>query len=548
MAGATATTAATTATVRTIRLRAPGATTVDVVVQPADGGLSVRTQLHRAGPDVAGSYVAAAGDRYWLIVDGVGPLLDPHCLDLDWVDGEPVSVVRDPWGRHPQGPPLTLADGVGPVVYEAHVRGFNRTFSGMVERLDHIAGLGVDVIELMPVHPFDPSDNYWGYMPLVWGAVHRPFAAQPELAAEELAGLVAAVHERGMHVWLDVVFNHTGEGDASLPTRSLRGIDDANAYRHRPDGAYVDDSGCGNDVQPADEGVRRLVLEALDRLADLGIDGFRFDLASLLTRDGGGLIEQITGWAYARGVVLVAEPWDLGAYMLGEGFPDRTWPQWNDKFRDQVRGFLRGEPGLVPAMIQRIAGSPDVFGEELRSVNFVTAHDGLTMHDLTVVTDDHFHSWDCGESLRLQQLKNYFALLLLSAGTAMFVMGDEVGRTQDGNPNPYNIDGPVNWFDWDRAREWGELRTFVEQLLRLRRECPPVGHRCYGVDGAPDTGGGSRSVAFATDDLYVMVNAWWEPLEFAVQEPGDWVVVVSTVPSVVDGPVPPRSVRVLRRA
>jgi len=288
------------------------------------------------------------------------------------------------------------------------------------------------------------------------------------------------------------------------------------------------------------------VLEALDRFADLGIDGFRFDLASLLARDGGGLVEQITGWAFARGVTLIAEPWDLGAYLLGDGFPDRSWLQWNDRFRDQVRGFLRGEPGLVPAMIQRVAGSPDVFHGELRSVNFITAHDGLTLHDLTIVTDDHFHSWDCGGSLRLQQLQNYFTVLLLSAGSAMFVMGDEVGRTQGGDPNPYDVDGPVNWFDWGRAADWGELHDFVRRLVRLRRRCPPVGHRFYGVDGAPDTGAGSRSLAFATDDLYVMVNAWWEPLAFEIQEPGDWTVALSTV-AATDGPVPPRSIRVLRR-
>ena len=525
-----------------IRVHAPVAATVEVVT-----GDGARTALDRHWPDFVGTFPAAVGDRYHLVADGGPALLDPHGLDLDWVDGEPVSVVRELWERRPQGAPLGLAEGVGPVIYEAHVRGFNRTFDGMVERLDHIAGLGVDVIELMPVHPFDPEDNYWGYMPLVWGAVHRPFAAAPDRAAEELADLVAAVHERGMHVWLDVVFNHTGEGDAALPTRTLRGLDDANAYRHHDDGSYVDDSGCGNDINPADGNVRRLVLEALDRLADLGIDGFRFDLASLLARDGGGLIEQITGWAYGRDVVLVAEPWDLGAYLLGDLFPDPTWLQWNDHFRDQVRGFLRAEPGLVPAMIHRISGSPDVFDGELRSVNFITAHDGLTMHDLTTVTDDHFHSWDCGESLRMQQLKNHFTVLLLSAGAAMFVMGDEVGRTQGGNPNPYNVDGPVSWFDWERAAAWGELYGFVRALLQLRRECPPVGHRCYGTDGPPDTGYESRSLAFATDDLYVMVNVWWEPLAFEVQEPGEWDVVLSTAPGAPTGPVPPRSIRVLRK-
>jgi isoamylase len=524
-------------TVRPIRVHAPLARAVDVVV---DGRGAFR--LTRAGVEHLGTFAGAVGDRYWLIVDGGPPLLDPHCLDLDWVDGAPVSVVGEPWVRRPQGAPLALADGVGPVIYEAHVRGFNRTFAGMIERLDHIAALGVDVIELMPVHPFDPADNYWGYMPLVWGAVHRPYGT-----AEELAALVTAVHAQGMHVWLDVVFNHTGEGDATLPTRSLRGLDDANAYRHRTNGAYTDDSGCGNDIQPADGNVRRLVLEALDRFADLGVDGFRFDLASLLARDGGGLIEQITGWASARGVALIAEPWDLGAYMLGDAFPERSWLQWNDRFRDQVRGFVRGEPGLVPAMIQRIAGSPDLFHGELRSVNFLTAHDGLTMHDLTIVTDDHFHSWDCGDSLRLQQLKNFFTLLLLSGGAAMFVMGDEVGRTQGGDPNPYDVDGPVNWFDWKRAAQWTELEEFVRRLLDLRRQCPPVGHRFYGVDGPPDTSFGSRSLAFATDDLYVMCNAWWEPLAFVVREPGEWDVALATVPDV-GSRVPPRSIRVLRRA
>ncbi len=152
------------------------------------------------------------------------------------------------------------------------------------------------------------------------------------------------------------------------------------------------------------------------------------------------------------------------------------------------------------------------------------------MHDLTIVTDDHFHSWDCGDSLRLQQLKNYFTLLLLSAGAAMFVMGDEVGRTQGGNPNPYNVDGPVNYFDWERAAEWGELYDFVRRLIACARSARRSGHRFYGVDGPPDTGYESRSIALATDDLYVMVNAWWEPLTFEVQEPGEWDVALSTVP------------------
>src|SRR4051794_4288639 len=196
---------------REIRVHAPAARTVEVVIAAG------RTTLERAGLELAGTFDAAVGEAYQLVVDGGPALLDPHCLDLAWVDGEPVSIVREPWEPRPRGEPIIET----PVIYETHVRGFNRTFGGMVERLDHIAGLGVDVVELMPVHPFDPSDNYWGYMPLVWGAVHRPYGTP-----EELGDLVAAVHERGMHVWIDVVFNHTGEGEATLPTRSLRGLDD----------------------------------------------------------------------------------------------------------------------------------------------------------------------------------------------------------------------------------------------------------------------------------------------------------------------------------
>ncbi len=533
--------------IRTITVHAPDASAVSVTVC-RHGAEPATTELAHVPPRFTGSFDAAVGEEYWLTVDGSPPLLDPHCLELAQTTDGPRSVVRDPWPVRPRGHPLALAPGVGPVVYEAHVRGFAATFAGMIDRLDYLADLGVDVVELMPVHPFDPGDNYWGYMPLVWGAVHRPYAANAGDAPGELAALVAAAHERGMHVWLDVVFNHTGEGDATLPTRSLRGIDDAHAYRHRADGAYADDSGCGNDIDPADGEVRRLVLEALDRFADLGVDGFRFDLASLLTRDGGGLADQITGWAFARGVELVAEPWDLAAYQLGAAFPGTSWRQWNDRFRDEVRGFLRAEPGLVPAIVQRLAGSPDVFGAEPRSVNFLTAHDGLTMHDLTIVTSDRHHSWACGEALRLQQLKNYFTLLLLSAGTPMFVMGDEFARTQDGDPNPYDVDGPRSWVDWSRLADWAPLHDFVRALLHLRRACPPVGHRFYGVDGQVDASAGSRSVAFATDQLYVMVNAWWEPLHFEVQEPGEWQVALETAPAAADGALAPRSIRILRKA
>ena len=290
---------------RRIRVHAPGAVRVDVGT--AGGVVAARHEESEWLADVD----AADGDLYWLTVDGGPALLDPSCWALTHTADGPRSVIREPWARHPQGPPLSSP----PIVYELHVRGFGRTFAGCIEHLDHVTSVGANVLELMPVHPFDHTNNYWGYMPLVWGAVHGEYATDPLRAAEELAELIAAAHERGMHVWLDVVFNHTGEGDASLPSLCLRGIDDANAYRHHDDGSYTNDSGCGNDTNPADFNIRRLVMEALNRYADLGVDGFRFDLATLLTRDGGGLIELITTWSLERGVTLIVVTHDtaLGA-------------------------------------------------------------------------------------------------------------------------------------------------------------------------------------------------------------------------------------------
>ncbi len=526
-----------------IAVPAPGAT--QVVLHLAD-----RTVVAEPDGDLWWAQTSATpGEHYWLTVDGGQPLVDPGCRDLAWTAAGPRSVVRAPWPICPQAAPLAHA----PVVYELHVRGFGRTFRGCIEHLDHVASTGANVIELMPVHPFDSRVNYWGYMPVVWGAVHREYAERPERAAEELAELVAAAHARGMHVWLDVVFNHTGEGDPTLPTYTLRGLDRRGLYRHTPDGRPTDDSGCGNDVDPTHPFVRRLVLEALERFADLGIDGFRFDLASLLTRDGGGLVELIGEWGRARGVRLIAEPWDLAAYEVGSPRWPADWLQWNDRFRDDVRGFLRGEPGLVPAIRERVQGSPDLFGTgtPTPSLNFVTAHDGLTMHDLTAYTSDRHRSWDTGGDLRMQQMKNYFTLLLLSAGTPMWVMGDEFARTQHGHDNPYDVDGPLTWVDWTAAERGCELTDHVRALVALRRAHPPGDFRFHGVGAEVDDTFESRSLAWCAGDLYVMVNAWWQPLTFGVHEPGEWKLALSTAdarPTDDDRwRVPPRSCLVLRR-
>ena len=283
------------------------------------------------------------------------------------------------------------------------------TFVAAIDELPRLAELGVTVLELLPVHQFDPDEaNYWGYMALVFGAVHRQYAAGAD-AAQELADLVAAAHGHDIEVWLDVVFNHTTEEDEIGPTYNLRGLADRDFYVVNDDGSYVDDSGTGNIIDPSSPPAQELVMEALDRFADLGVDGFRFDLASVLARDP-DFVRSIGDWAERRGVRLVAEPWDIARYLLGKGFPDDRWMQWSDRFRDDMRGFLRAEPGLVPAVMQRLQGSPDIFDHPMRSVNFLTAHDGFTMYDL--VAYDHKHndangwngtdgpdenrSWNCG--------------------------------------------------------------------------------------------------------------------------------------------------------
>ncbi len=536
---------------RHIRFRAPSASLAVVVVRPRSGA-SEETQWP-ARPDAgragwwSADVEAADGDHYGIRIDG-GPLLfDPSCWDFEVTADDPTSIVRQPWPKSAQGRRLTEA----PVVYELHVKGFGGSYLGAIEHLDHVVSVGANVVELMPVHPFDARQNYWGYMPLVWGAVHRGYAQEPHRAAEEFAEFVAAAHERGLHVWLDVVYNHTGEDEVALGGNGLRGLDPT-VYRRHDDGAPTNDSGCGNDIDPSHPWVRELVIESLDRYADLGVDGFRFDLASLLTRDGGGLVTRITEWGIDRSVTLVAEPWDMGGYQLGHGWPWPSWLQWNDRFRDQVRGFVRGEPGLVRALRQRVQGSPDLFGPDgaMRSLNFVTAHDGLTLHDLTVRTDDRHHAWDCGEALRMQQLQHYFALLLLSAGVPMWVMGDEFGRTQHGHDDPYDIDGPTTWVDWTTAPDWAELTDFVRALTALRRRHSLAQFRFHGVGEQADLGWHSHSLAWCSGDLYVMSNAWWEPLTFEVQQPGEWRLALASVTPETSGltwTLAPRSIVVLER-
>ncbi len=553
--------------------------------------------------------VETVGDatRWWLAAgadgDRIGPVIDPTTPRVRFgPDHEryrpDVWAVDRPW---PDARPQRHSDRPL-VVYEAHVRGLTKrqdrvdggTFRALIDELPRLVDLGVSVVELLPVHQFDPAeDNYWGYMPVVFGAVHERYAAEPDRAPEELAELVAAAHDHDIEIWLDVVFNHTSEEGDDGPLHHLRelGRRPAPAPGEEPghdvyviaaDGTYANDAGTGNTVDTTQPVVQSLIRDALDRFADLGVDGFRFDLATILARDA-AFVRSIGDWAEERGVRLVAEAWDIVRYQVGRDWPDERWMQWNGPYRDDVRGFLRGEPGQVWAVMRRLAGSPDLFDDPSRSVNFLTAHDGFTMYDLvsydrkhndangrdgTDGTDDN-RSWNCGHEgdvdvpaevmrLRRRQLRNAMCLLALSAGVPMFVAGDEFARTQGGNNNPYNQDNEISWVDWTRREAWLDHEAFVARLLEFRSGLDWRGLQFFGVSGAPDVAYHSRSVSWYLphSGVYVVANMWWEALEVTIQADGVWDLIVDTTAAsgfvepeevVGDLTVGPRSVVVLRR-
>ena len=555
-----------------------------------------RSPLQRDGDDWTGD--VADGVTYGLVADGHGPgfdpskvLLDPRALEVHLPSGLDRALARRRGEPNEGRGPLAVARSTPaprgtsrrserpPCVVELHVDGYTRrtggdapgTFRALVAELPRLRDLGATVVELMPVQQSDPREgSYWGYMPLAVGAVERRYAVGPD-AAGELAELVAAAHELDLEVWLDVVFNHTTEVDAGGPTYSLRGLCDEEAYRHDGHGAYVQSSGCGNDLDVRSPFVADLVVWALDRLADLGVDGFRFDLAAVLTHDD-GFVARLDSWAAQRGVRMIAEPWDAaGRYQLGRGWPGTGWLQWNDRFREDGRGFLRGEEGLVATMQQRLQGSPDLFDAPHQSVNFLACHDGFTLHDVVAYDRKHNEangegnrdgahddrSWNCGWegeigapadvlALRRRQLRYAWALLLLSHGVPMWSAGDEFGRTQGGNNNAYNQDNETSWVDWARRPAYLDLERFVAALLAWRHHEPVFAApgfwrdaiRWYGARGPVDTSPSSRSLAWQVGELYVMANSWWEPLDFDVQAPGPWVRIVDTALPAPDDIVP----------
>jgi isoamylase len=496
------------------------------------------------------------------------------------------------WGHeHPLAVPL--ADSI---IYELHVRGFTRhpsslvahpgTFLGVVEKIPYLRQLGVTAVELMPVTEFEECDvprsnpitgeplrNYWGYQPVSFFAPKASYAAgsAPGEAVREFKTMVKALHEAGIEVILDIVFNHTGEGDERGTTFCWRGLDNPTYYLLEPKtGRYLNYSGCGNTLNCNHPVVRHQILAALRYwVTEMHVDGFRFDLASILGRGRDGevlpnppLLEAIAADPVMADVKLIAEAWDAaGLYQVGS-FPSwGRWAEWNGRFRDELRRFVKSDPGLTRVLATRLSGSPDLYRGSERapwhSINFVTSHDGFTLADLVSYQDKHNlengegnadgHSdnlsWNCGEegpserpevmALRGRQQRNFLALLMLSQGVPMLLSGDELGRSQRGNNNAYCQDNEISWLDWSLAERNAPLFRFTQRLIRFRKAHPSLRRRSFFEDetrpavawhgtrlGRPDWGQDARLLAMhilATpqdDAIYFAANAHWEPHSF----------------------------------
>ena len=505
------------------------------------------------------------------------------------------SVVVDPstydWeGDAPLGRPIAKT-----IIYEMHVGGFTRhprsgvalgkrgTYAGLIDKIPYLQDLGVSAVELLPVFAFDEQDgppglgNYWGYQPLSFFAPHDGYSSQsdPLGTIAEFRDMVKALHRAGIEVILDVVYNHTAEGSADGPTICFRGFANETYYILAEDKSrYADFTGCGNTLNANEPIVRRLILDSLRYwVTEMHVDGFRFDLASILSRDEQGrpmasppILWDIESDPILANVKLIAEAWDAaGLYQVGS-FVGDSWREWNGRFRDDVRAFLKGDNGMVHSLAYRLTGSPDVYQQEQRepeqSVNFVTCHDGFTLNDLVSYNGKHNDangegnrdgadqnlSWNCGiegvstdpevERLRNRQVKNFLTLTLLATGTPMLLMGDEARRTQDGNNNAYCQNNEISWFDWTLVERNAEVLRFVKELiaLRMNRDLPverlhmtlnellrqqPV--QWHGVKlSAPDWGHESHTLAATVPLLgyslllHLIVNAYWEALEFEV--------------------------------
>ncbi len=578
---------------------------------------------------MAGPWDPVHGQRF----DPTKVLLDPYakvisgrdvwCQTPDWNDSfqHRGRFVYDDFDWEDDHPLETPIEDL--VIYEMHVRGFTRhpssgvkhpgTFAGIQEKIPYLKELGINCVELLPIFEFDEYENshphpetgelllqYWGYSTVGFFAPKAGYAATGkfDMQVDELKALIKELHREGIEVILDVVFNHTAEGNEYGPYISFRGIDNQTYYMLTPGGYYYNFTGCGNTLNCNNPIVRNMVLDCLRYWAsEYHIDGFRFDLAAVLGRDAFGaplanppLLETLAFDPVLAKCKLIAEAWDAGGlYQVGSFPAYGRWAEWNGKYRDDIRKFLKGDLGAAGGMAQRIQGSPDLYAWGGRgataSINFITAHDGFTLMDLVSYNDKHNwangesngdgsndnYSWNCGWegptddpaiiALRHRQIKNALAMLMVSQGVPMILMGDEVGRTQQGNNNTYCLDNELNWADWRLLESHHGLFRFFKHMIAFRRAHPVLrnkehfrnedymgtgyaditwhGTRAWNADWS----GTSRVLGFMLDGLhakggttkddylYVAMNMHWESLTFELpQLPGalQWHIFANT--------------------
>ena len=490
------------------------------------------------------------------------------------------------------------------IIYEMHVRGFTQhpsaqteqqgTFRGIIDKIPYLRELGITAVELMPICEFDENDNthtnpvtgeqlknFWGYNTVSFFSPKAAFAANQEPSGhlQEFREMVRALHKAGIEVILDVVFNHTAEGNEQGPQLHFRGLDNSVYYLLGPNGVYLNFSGCGNTVNCNHPLIRDLIRHCLYYwVTEMHVDGFRFDLAAILGRDEKGevqknppIVERIARDPVLSNTKLIAEAWDAaGLYQVGSFPACGRWAEWNGKFRDDIRCFLRGSAGTVTALATRLLGSPDLYNNNGRypyhSINFITSHDGFTLHDLVAYhhkhnetngegnqdgNDENF-SWNCGAEgdssdpevlqLRNRQMKNFLAVLLLSQGVPMILAGDEFGRTQRGNNNAYCQDNEISWLDWSLLKQNQDLYRFTKEMIAFRKRHPSlrrinfINHNAYTLQhqgiqwhgvklSEPDWSYHSHAIAFLLEgqavpggdnDIYVAINSYWETLTFAI--------------------------------
>jgi glycogen operon protein len=573
------------------------------------------------GYRVFGPFDPARGHYY----DGQKVLLDPYtkavaignnydrvagCKPGDNCSHAAKSVVVDPSDYDWQGDEPLRTDYRTSVIYELHVGGFTRnpnsgiseekrgTYAGLIEKIPYLKELGITAVELMPVQQYDEQDappglsNYWGYSPMAFFAPHAGYCSIGGSLSplKEFRDMVKALHNAGIEVIVDVVFNHTAEAGHEGPTFCLRGIENTTYYiyniEHR---RYENYSGCGNTVNTNHSIVRRMITESLRYWVEhMHVDGFRFDLASVMARGEYGeplekppILWSIESDPVLAGTKIIAEAWDAAGLFQVGSFIGERFAEWNSQFRDDVRRFLKGEDSAVNRISNRLLGSPDIYPqperETNRSINFFTCHDGFTLNDL--VSYDHKHnemneeqnrdgndynlSWNCGiegptnnrviDEIRLRQIKNFITLLFVSQGTPMLLMGDEVCRAQQGNNNAYCQDNEMSWFDWDAVKKHEGLLRFVQGLIRFSRSNsvfnlrhvpkPPYTDRDISITwhgvrlNKPDFGDNSHSLALELksslegEHVFIMLNAFWKPLTFQLPKPDEdhtWYRVVDT--------------------